>query len=291
VFRYLGFILISVMGVGLTGAVGFVLVGGVAEAVTGHPMVYATAFDGIGTAGGHPPRIRAAFRGPSGSQPLDSAWFLVRFPEGWTRWVWVYPHGLAKTNGPQHLTAGTYRFTVGRPEIYPRLDVVAEATAWIWPAEAQVAWIDADALVPEEAAADLTGRPEPAPKAVREAIDALKTLAGACRPVYLVAEPPRKYAAVRRRLAAWGAPGGPAFWVIPERPSGRLKGLKGVWPTVAGAVLASDALADETEALGIAIHRVPPAGGSADTAASTDAWRRARDRLITKESASRNPRR
>jgi len=291
VFRYLGFILIGVMAVGLTGAIGFVLVGGVAERLTCHPVAHVTVFDGIGTVGGDPPRIRAMFNGPTGSQPLESPWFLVRFPEGWTRWVWVYPHGLARTNGPANLASGQHRFSAGTPEVYPRLDVINEATAWIWPADARVAWIDADALVPAEAVADVTARPGPPPEGLREAVDALKTLAGLCRPVYLVTRPPREYAATRRRLAAWGTPGGPAFWVTPDRVPGRLEGLKGVWPTVGGAVVASDALAGRVEALGVTVSRVPPAEALAERAASADAWRRVRARLTDRKPTSRNPRR
>ena len=274
-FRYVAYILVTVIAVVLAGAVAVVLGKGVVDCLSGRPVVYVTALDGVGSVGGHPPRIRAMFEGPAGPRPLEAFWAVVRFPGGWSRWAYVNRRGLCRPNGPGGLPPGPHRFEVGLPESYPRLDVVAHGTAWIWPADTVVVWIDSGAVVPGDAAG--TGRTE----AVDVVIDALKTLAGTCRPVYLVADDARPYAAIRRRLKEWGAPAGPVFWVIPDRTGGRLQGLQGVWPVVRGAVIASDDLAEAARRLDVPVERVPPPDGAGSTQSHAQAWRRTLDRLTS----------
>jgi hypothetical protein len=289
VFRYLGCIVIALMAVGLAGAVALVLGGEAADALAGRPVVRLTAFDGVGAVGGDPPRLRAAFEGAGGRMPLEVHWAVVRFPDGRAEWAWVTARGLSAPYGPADLGPGRHRWRIGLPETHPRLDVTASADAWVWPATAPVVWVDAAAVVPSGAgaaeAAEAAGGPPPWAGAV---LDPLNALAGRYHVVYLVAVDARGYAAVRRRLTAWGAPAGPAFWVIPERTFGRLKGLHGVWPAVAGAVAARDDLGHEAGRVGVPVERVPAAGEAVTPAARADAWARALQRLTTHEAGGRS---
>jgi len=286
VVRYVAYILVTVIAVALAGSIAVVLGKGVVECLAGRPVVYVTAFDGVGAVGGHPPRIRAMFEGPTGPRPLDSFWAVVRFGGGWTRWAFVNRLGLCGPTGPADLAPGPHRFQVGMPEVHPRLDVVAHATAWIWPRETTVVWIDSGAVVPGDLAGVLPAEAAVVSptEAVDGVIDALKSLAGTCRPVYLVADEARPYAVIRRRLKQWGAPAGPVFWVIPGRAYGRLKGLKAVWPTVRGAVVASDDLADACRRLKVPVQRVPTPVEAGQAPCLAETWRRTLNRLTVPQS-------
>jgi hypothetical protein len=289
----MAFILVALLALVLTGSVAVVLGKGAVECLAGPSVVHVTAFDGIGAVGGHPPRIRAMFEGPTGPRPFRKYWAVVRFSEGWMQWAYIGGDGLSRPRGPTGLSPGPHRFQVGLPETHPRLDAVAHGTAWIWPEETPVLWIDAKAVVPEAWSAlrrDEAAAAEP-PDGVLAALDVLKTLAGAWRPVYLVADDARPYAVFRRRLKQWGAPDGPVFWVVPGRAYGRLKGLKGVWPTVRGAVIASDELAQAAGRVTVPVERVPPAGEAAEAQAPSEAWRRTLHRLTAPPSTNPSHRR
>ena len=292
--RYVAYILVTLIALALAGSVAVLLGQGVVDCLAGPPPVHLTAFDGVGAVGGHPPRIRAVFGGPGDRRPLDAYWAVVRFPDGWTQWAYVSRLGRCRPTGPTDLPPGSHRFQVSLPETHPRLDVRARGTAWIRPREAPVVWVDARSLVPEALAgphADPSAVARP-PETVLAAVDVLKTLAGSRRPVYLVEADAERYDRIRRRLQQWGAPAGPAFWVTPDRPYGRLKGLIGVWPQVRGAVIASDDLAHAAERLKVPVARVPSAGETAGgTPAPADAWRRALHRLTSLSSTNSNPRR
>jgi len=274
-FRYLGYVLIVVIAVALAGSVAAVLVGGVAECLAGRPAVSLSVFDAVGPAGGHPPRLRAVIEGPGGPRPLEPYWLLARFQGGWSGWAWVNRDGLARWTGPADLPPGPHRFQIGMPEVHPRLDILASATAWIWPAETAVVWIDAAAVAPADAVPGREGK----------MAAALKGLAGNRRCVYLVAGAAKEYVAARRRLAARGAPEGPAFWVIPGQAYGRLKGLKDVWPRVQGAVVVSADLAEAVQRLEVPLERVSAASEGAGAAAIRAAWRRARERFEAQSQA------
>ncbi len=286
--RYVAYILVTLIALVLAGSVAVVLGQGVAECLAGRPVIHVTTLDGIGAEGGHPPRIRAVFEGPTGRRPGDLRWAVVRFPQGWTRWAYISGSGLTRPKGPTGLVAGPHRFQVGVPETRSRLHLVAHGTAWIRPRETPVLWVDAAAVVPEAWAGrrpDEAAAAEP-PDALLGIRDVLKTLAGMREVVYLVSAEPRTYDVIRSRVSQWGAPPGPAFWVTPGRAYGRLKGLKGVWPAVRGAVVASDALAAAVERLGISVSRVPPAGE-----ADAEAWRRLLHVRTSVQSTNSNPRR
>ncbi len=277
--RYVAYILVTLIAVALAGSVAAVLGGGLAECLAGRPAVSLSVFDAVGPAGGHWPWLRAVMEGPGGPKPLGPCRLLARFPDGWSRWAWVSRNGLARWKGPADLPPGPHRFRVGMPEVHPRLDVAASATAWIWPRGTPVFWVDASALVPPARGPASVGDVTMPPPAARAGFETLKTLAPRCRCVYLVAEEARGYAAARHWLKWRVAPAGPAFWVIPGRAAGRLKGLKGVWPTVRGAVVASDDLADAARRLEVPLVRVPAAGAEADPPAVRAAWRRVRERF------------
>ncbi|MFO8012000.1 MAG: hypothetical protein R6X20_01715 [Phycisphaerae bacterium] len=291
--RYMAYILVALLALVLTGSVAVVLGQGVVECLAGPTLVHVTAFDGIGAEGGHPPRIRAVFEGPTGPRPLRKHWAVVRFPGGWTQWAYISRSGLIRPRGPAGLRPGPHRFQVGLPETHPRLDAVAHGTVWVRPEATPVLWIDARAVVPDASLAlraDDAAAAEP-PGGVPAVLDVLKTLAGACRPVYLVADEARPYAVYRRRLKQWGAPPGPCFWVVPGRAYGRLKGLKGVWPTVRGAVVVADDLARAADRVEVTVERVPPAGEAAGPQGAAGAWRRTLHRLTAPPSTNPSHRR
>ena len=284
--RYVAYILVTLIALALTGSVAVVLGKGMAESLAGRPVIHVTALDGIGAVGGHPPRIRAVFEGPTGRRPGDMRWAVVRFPQGWTRWAYIGSSGLTRPKGPSGLAPGPHRFQVGAPETRRRLSLVAHGTAWIRPRDTTVLWVDAAAVVPEAWAGlrpDEAAAADP-PEVVLGIRDVLKTLAGTRPVVYLVSAEPRAYDVIRRRLSQWGTPAGPAFWVRPGRGYGRLKGLEGVWPAVRGAVIASDDLAAAAERLGVSVNRVPPAGRG-----DAEAWRRLLHARSSPESTNPQP--
>jgi len=280
VVRYVAYILVTLIAVVLAGSVAVVLGKGAAECLSGRGGVYVTAFDGVGSVGGHPPRIRAMFEGPTGPRPIEPFWAVVRFRGGWTRWAYINRHGLCHPHGPADLAPGPHRFQVGLPEVHRRLDAVARGTAWIWPRDSRVLWVDAWALVPP-AGKSASGVDAALPPAARAGLQTLNTLATRCRCVYLVMDEAQGYAAARRWLKRRGAPSGPAFWVIPGRARGRLKGLKDVWPAVRGAVVASDDLASAVRRLQLPLERVPAAGEDGPAPALARAWRRTLNRLTS----------
>jgi len=282
VVRYVAYILVTVIALVLAGSIAVVLGKGAVACLAGRPAVYVTAFDGVGSVGGHPPRIRAMFEGPRGPRPLDSIWAVVRFRGGWIRWAYINRQGLCHPHGPADLPPGPHRFRVGLPEVHRRLDVVAHGTAWIWPRGCRVLWVDASALVPPGTGPAVGGDAALPPASARAGLEALQALASPCRCVYLVADDARGYAAARRRLKMWVAPAGPAFWVIPGRAYGRLNGLKGVWPRVCGAVVASDDLADAAGRLEVPVERLSAAGEDAPASPADRAWRRTLNRLTSR---------
>ena len=278
-FRYLGYVLIVVVAVALTVTIAGMLVAGLAEGVTKRSDVHLTVFDGVGAVGGHRPHIRAHIEGPGGDRPLGVSRLTIRFDDGWTGWMWIGRGGLAGQNGPADLPPGPHRYRVGTHELSRRLDVIGAGTFWIWPKPTPVLWVDAEAVVPPAPVSGDTDDPPPAWLA--DVAAALKTLAATARPVYLVSSDARAYAAARRRLRRWGVPAGPAFWVIPERPSSRFAGLRAVWPSVRGAVVASAEAAGAIERLGFAVVRVPPASEAGDADALRRAWQGALERFAT----------
>jgi len=279
VFRYLGYVLIAVIAVALAAAIAVILVVGVADGVTGGSDVYLTVFDGVGAVGGHRPVLRAFIEGPGGDRPLGQYRLAIRFDDGWTGWMWIQKGGLAGQVRSADLSPGLHRYHVGTHELHRRLDVIGTGTVWVWPKQTPVLWVDAAAVVPATAGAG--GADEPPPAWLADAVDVLKTLAVTARPVYLVSSDARGYAAVRRRLRGRGVPAGPAFWVIPDRPSSRFEGLRAIWPSVRGAVAASAETAQVIERLGVPVAQVPPAAEPGDPDALRRAWRSALERFTT----------
>jgi len=280
VFRYLGYVLIVVVAVALTVTIAGMLVVGLVEGITKRSDVRLTVFDGIGTVGSDRaarPTIRAHIEGPGGDRPLGLYRLAVRFDDGWTGWMWIHPGGLAQQIGPPALPPGPHRYHAGTHALARRLDVVGTGTVWIWPKPTPVLWVDAEAVVPPSAAS--AGGDAPPPAWLADVAGVLKTLAATARPVYLVARDAGGYAAVRRRLRCWGVPAGPAFWVVPNRPSSRFAGLKAVWPVVRGAVVVSTETAGAIDRLGVPVARVPPASETGE--ALRRAWQGALERFAT----------
>ncbi|HUU08944.1 MAG TPA: hypothetical protein VM431_00210 [Phycisphaerae bacterium] len=281
-FRHLGSILVAVMALVLTACVAVILAMGLAERLRAPPEIHLTVFDGVAALGRHPPRIRAEIRGARPGRPFASPWMVARFEDGWSAWLWVNNNGQTSRAGRPGLGRGSHRYTVGLSELEDRMDVVGEGTVWVWPREDAVVWLDAGAIVSLLPLAD----EKTADAAMRDAVDAVKTLASGRHPVYLVAADGQGYASARRRLQKCGAPPGPAFWVTPGKEPSRLLGLKGVWPTIDGAVVCGPAVRKAVEKLGVPVYPVPPATVAAGTTEARDAWRSALERVTARRAGS-----
>ena len=301
-FRYLGSILIVVMVLVLVVSLGVILLDRVAVRLSAEAVLRLTAFDGIGPDGGPPPRLRAWIEGVQPGRPPGYVWLVTRFEDGWSAWGWLNPHGLCRTLGPRDLTAGTYRVVVGPPEVRPRLDLVAAATVYVRPQDEAVIWFDAAAIVPAvgtHPAGGAAGRPRRAgraavdrpPEGVRDIVDVVKTLASGRLPVYLVSADASGYASARRRLKAYGAPPGPAFWVIPGKERSRLLGLKRVWPRVDAAVVCDPTLRAAAAGVKVAVREAPSADALAHPAETRRAWRGIRETLTAGQGGDGNVRR
>ncbi len=295
-FRYLGSILIVVMVLVLVVSLGVILLDRVAVRLSAEAVLRLTAFDGIGPAGGPPPRLRAWIEGVQPGRPPGYVWLVTRFEDGWSAWGWLNPHGLCRTLGPRDLTAGTYRVVVGPPEVCPRLDLVAAATVYVRPQDEAVIWFDAGAIVPAvgvPAAGVAAGRAavDRPPEGVRDIVDVVKTLASGRLPVYLVSADASGYALARRCLKAYGAPPGPAFWVIPGKERSRLLGLKRVWPRVDAAVVCDPALRAAAAGVKVAVREAPSADVLAHPAETRRAWRGIRETLTAGQGGDGNVRR
>ena len=263
--RYVGLALLVCMTVGLTAALGVILVQSVPERLP----IRLTAFDGIAAVGGAAPRLRAALEDADTGKPVGAdTWLAMRCEGGWAALGWTSANGFSAAVGPSGLGAGPHGYTAGLPETSPRLDVYARGTIWVKPADTPVVWVDAAAIVPTG-----QGEPAPSPAVVRDRLGVLKTLAAVRDPVYLVRAEPAGYAAVRRGLAELEVPPGPAFWIRPVEESPRLHGLKSVWPRVRGAVVVAPALAEAVGRLGVSAAVVPPAAGPETPTVVIGAWR------------------
>jgi hypothetical protein len=203
-------------------------------------------------------------------------WLTVRFADGWSEPIWTSDTGIAYGARRAGLAPGLHTYMVSFSETHPRLDVRAPATIWVLPPETPVLWVDAAALVHD--AAGVGGGAEKAPpEAIQEAVRAIKVLAAGRQVVYLIRTAPQAYASVREGLKATSAPAGPAIWIDPAAETKRLEALRGVWPKVAGVLVAGTDLALIAETLRMPVVRVPAAVAGGEPRAA--AWRDALERL------------
>jgi len=126
---------------------------------------------------------------------------------------------------------------------------------------------------------------------ILDVVDAVKTLAGGRLPVYLVSADAQGYASARRRLKAYGAPPGPAFWVIPGKERSRLLGLKGVWPRVHAAVVCDTKMREAAAKAGVTVREAPSADALSGPAETRNAWRRILENLTARRAGDGNVRR
>jgi len=275
VFRYLGSILIVLMVLGLVASLAVILLGALSARLSADPGLRLTAFDGVAPVGGPPPRLRAWIEGSEPGRPTGSHWLVARFEDGRSAWAWINRNGLSRTWGPSGLTTGAYRVVVALPEAEPRLDLSARATVYAWPPAGPVIWFDAAAIVPA-CGARLAGEAASArpPEPIQDIVDVVKTLASGRLPVYLVAAEAQGYASARRRLKAYGAPPGPAFWVIRGRERSRLLGLKRVWPRVHAAVVCDPNFGETAARMEVPVQQAPSADALPGPAETRRAWRR-----------------
>ena len=291
-FRYLGCILVVVMALVLVASLAVILLGALAGRLSADPSLHLTAFDGVAPVGGPPPRLRAWTEGSEPGRPADYRWLVMRLEDGWSAWAWISQSGHSWASGPKGLRIGPHRFVVGLPEVQPRLDLSARATIYAWPQGDPVIWFDAAAIVPACGTRLIRGAtPSATPGQVQILIDVVKTLASGRLPVYLVAADAQGYASARRRLKAYGAPPGPAFWVIPGQERGRLLGLKKVWPDVRAAVVCNPTLEDAAARAKVRVQEAPSADALPGPDDATKAWRRILEVLTARPVGGDNVRR
>ena len=272
-WRYLGLVLIVLIALGLAAGVGVILLRSLPE----RQAMRLTVFDGVAAVGGSAPRLRAMLEDADRGKPIFFTRLVVRFPEGWTAHTWSSSGGLSSPVGPTGLGAGPHDYTVGLPETHFRLDAFAHAAVWVCPADMEVVWFDAAAIVAMGGAVPAAATAPP--RDLGDVVDAVKMLATGRQAVYLVAADPAGYASARRRLAETKVPPGPAFWVRPGDEELRLQGLQQVWPRVEGAVVGTPAIVRAAERLRVRTRLVPCAGVPEPRAVVIGAWRDAVERL------------
>jgi len=292
VFRYLGCILVVVMVLVLVASLAVILLGALAGRLSADPALHLTAFDGVAPVGGPPPRLRAWIEGSEPGRPADYRWLVMRFEDGWSAYSWISQTGRSRVLGPRDLRTGPHRFVAGLPEIRTRLDLSAAATVYAWPQGDPVIWFDAAAIVPACGTRLIRGAvPSAPPGQVQVVIDVVKTLASGRLPVYLVAADAQGYASARRRLKAYGAPPGPAFWVSPGQERSRLLGLKQVWPDVRAAVVCDPTLQEAAARAKVRVQEAPSADALPGPDDAAEAWRRILEALTARPVGGDNVRR
>jgi hypothetical protein len=263
VLRHLALVFIVVMAAGMLAAVGWLLVGGLAERVGPAADLRLTALDVL--AAPSPDRVRglAVLEDARGRRVRSLALFF-RFDDGYVGSAWVNPEGLAVCVRQGGQTAGRHAYEVFVSELLPQVGLCARASAWVEPTQTPVLWMDAAAVVPIGA--------EEAP-ASAEARRALQTLASGRRVVYLVAAEAADYAAARERIGEADLPEGPVLWVEPGTEENTLWPLGRTWPNVVGAVLASERLVQAAKRARAETFLVRPAGETGSVpAARLSSW-------------------
>jgi hypothetical protein len=269
--RYLGYILILVASVGWAVGIGAILVHQLGDRLVAGDALAVTGFDRA-MVPAEPRPLWAALINSDTGLPTSEPMLIVRFESGWTGQASLHPDGLAVVYKSPRLEVGADRFTVDLPDARPRLDVHGHGTAWVRPADTQVLWIDAAAIIslPEAAHAD----PTIVARREEHTLSVIKALAVRRLPVYLVSCDVRLYAPVRRLLEAVGAPRGPVVWVQPGAELARLADLRGVWPRVQGAALASSPFVDAAHKLTekVDVWRVAAAGQPREASPGALTW-------------------
>jgi len=268
--RYLGYILIVVSALGWSIGVIAILIGQFGDRLGSGAAMELAGFDRPMVARG-PPVALCGFLLDADGIPSCEGLLVFRFEDGWTAQAPLgCDDGIACVNSPAGLSVGAHRFTVDLPDARPRLDVRGYGTAWAWPADTRVVWIDVAAVFPLSEAARTDGKVG----ALRDeaALGAVKTLAAGRLPVYLVCGQMRVYPSVRRLVEMCGAPRGPVVWVKPGSEAASLAGTRGVWPRIDVAALSTPALADAAGRLKIEVRRAPQAGQSPGASPGAASW-------------------
>ena len=291
-FRYFGYLLITIMALVLAGGVGLVVFGVLAERAATQGRVRLVAFDEVIPAGGSisqglivasPVRFDAFLQDADYGRPVPDAWLIARLGDGSTTFLRTGSRGLAAGARRTALDPGRHDFTVSLPDTHPRADVVAHGCLWVLPPDCRVLWIDAEAIVPATAGAG-AGGDLPSPVST-QATDTLQTLAVGRQPLYLVAAKAEDYASVRRILRASSVPPGPAIWLKPGGEASGLAAIRRAMSNVDGAIVTAQALADEATRLKVPLWRVPRAGEPQADAAVV--WREAVDILSLPQALGR----
>jgi hypothetical protein len=260
--RYLGYLLVALMALALAGGVGLILFGGMAERLATPGAVRLVAFDQVVGAGAGL-RLRAFLEDMDYGHPINGVWLIARLPGGWAQPLPTDDRGLAEGDRPEGLPEGTHDLTVAYPETHPRLDVVAHGTIWVLPLDQRVVWIDASVVV----------SPNDKDEVSSDAVAAIKAIAAARQPVYLVTARAEQYGAVRRRLTECGAPGGPAVWVGAGNLPRELERVRRAAPNIDGAVLGRGDLVLAVAPLNVPMLQVPSVGAAEAPVAGVMTWR------------------
>ena len=258
--RYISYILIVLTAIGLTAAIGVILVGGLFHRLSHRGAMTVTAFDAVATPASGTPRLHAILLEADSGQAVSLVKLFFRLEDGWSNYGWTSSDGTTLVYVPNR-GAGRYAFTVSLSEMEPCLGVRSGAALWIRPDDAPVVWLDAMAVV-ESPSASSWVPPDPKQAAAYDPLDALKTLAAGRQVVYLVAAPVADYQGVRLHLDRPGIPPGPAFWIKPGGETERLSALRTVWPRVDAAIVCTPALQAAAERCKAPTWRVRYARGA-----------------------------
>lgn len=256
--RYIGYLLMVVAVLALAGTTAVFLFGGLSEQFRVPGSVRLIALDEAATPQTQQLHVGAKLDDFDYGRPMVSCYMVIRYDDGPCAAYYTDSTGLLRWIRRGPLPAGRHAYTVMFPETHSRADVRAQATVWIFPAGVRALWVDAAALVPETRPGETHSLPQA--KAMRPALEILKTLATGRQVVYLVAADIAEYQAVREQLDKAAATPGPVIWLRKGNELERLRVLADGWRDVDGAVVAAPAVADAVAKLKIRVVRLPRAG-------------------------------
>ncbi len=247
--RNLGYVLLTVLAVGLALGVAASLIG--AASHRGHQVqdLRLLALDMPATPTPDGVRGAAVMRRRRSGRRVAGVHLHYRFGDAFTGTTQVGGRGIAWCRRPGGLPVGNHRFEVAVSEARPMLGVRAAGTVWVRPADVEVVCLDAAALL------DSDGLPVASP-----ARDRVRDLANAVTLVYFVLGRPEAYEVTRRRLGRGWVPPGLPYWIDPEAPRHSLRMLVRRWPGARRALVADETLRDAAAREGFHILEVPPAG-------------------------------
>jgi hypothetical protein len=257
VVRYIGYVLVGLMALALASGAAVIIFGNLSERLTDPGNVRLVVFDDV-VADGGAVSVRSYLQSLDDGRPICGTWLVIRTPDGRSVPVDSYTDGQTPAWLQAGLAPGRHKLEVGYPATAPRLDVMAEGTAWVLLRNERVVWIDARAVIrpPEIAGSTVRVRPED----MSAAGDVIKTVAQGRVPVYLVLAKAEAYGSIRRGLRESGLPEGPVCWLRPGAEENNLSAIAKASMVPDAVLAASGEVESAARRVTASVIRVPAAG-------------------------------